>query len=161
MSDAAPFIRNGAFQSDTNLPTLRKPPRRSLCLLDLAERSLRVWPYFGPQKDDAAEEIMEVRGRTPAAVLVLGERHSVNSWRDVAEKTFESLIRLDEDKFAEIVEQFPKFLGRDDSKFRSSRQLSNGVYMLTNLSASSIHRFCVQATQAAGLSLDDWKIEFA
>lgn len=127
----------------------------------LAERSLRVWPYFGPHKDDSAEEITEVRGRTPSAVIVLGEKHPVSSWRDVAQHTFESLIQLDEDKFAEIVDQFPKFLGRDDSKFRSSRQLSNGVYMLTNLSASSIHRFCIQVTQAAGLSLDDWKLEFA
>ncbi len=127
----------------------------------LAERSLRVWPYFGAQKDDAVEEITEVRGRSPSAVIVLGEKHSVSSWRDVAAHTFESLIQLDEDKFTEIVEQFPKFLGRDHSRFRSSRQLSNGVYMLTNLSASSIHRFCIQATQAAGLSLDDWKVEFA
>jgi hypothetical protein len=127
----------------------------------LAERSLRVWPYFGAQKDEAPDEIAEVRGRSPSAVIVLGEKHLVHSWRDVAERTFETLIELDEDRFTEIIELFPKFLGRDGSRFRSSRQLSNGVHMLTNLSASSIQRFCIQATQAAGLSLDDWKVEFA
>jgi hypothetical protein len=126
----------------------------------LAERSCRVWPYFGPQADGASEVISGVTGRTPSAVIVLGERHAVNSWRDVAQHTFESLIHLDEDKFAEIVEQFPKFLGRDASRFRSSRELSNGTHMLTNLSAASIHRFCIQVTQAAGMSLDDWRVEF-
>lgn len=126
----------------------------------LAERSRRVWPYFGPQADGASEAITGVTGRTPSAVIVLGERHAVGSWRDVAQHTVESLIHLDEDKFTEIVEQFPKFLGRDATRFRSSRELSNGTHMLTNLSASSIHRFCIQVTQAAGMSLDDWRVEF-
>jgi hypothetical protein len=127
----------------------------------LAKRCLAVWPYFGIPQDEQLEGVDTATGRTPVAVRILGERLPVSSWRDVAQVTCESIARLDEDRFNEIVAQFPRFFARDSANFRASRQLSNGVYMMTHLSASGLNRLCVQVTQAAGLSPDDWKIEYA
>jgi hypothetical protein len=45
--------------------------------------------------------------------------------------------------------------------FRSSRQLANGLFFETNLSATSIHRFCVQVAESSGLSSEDWRVECA
>jgi len=127
----------------------------------LAKRCLAVWPHFGMTQDEQLDGVDTVTGRTPVAVRVLGERLPVSSWRDVAQATCESIARLDEERFNEIVAQFPRFFGRESSSFRASRQLSNGTYMMTHLSASGLNRLCVQVTQAAGLSPDDWKLEYA
>jgi uncharacterized protein with ParB-like and HNH nuclease domain len=128
---------------------------------ELSCRALRVWPYFGPQRAESVAEIDTVTGRIPIAVLVLGQRVPATSWRDVAQKTFEAIAQLDAERFEEIVRQFPRFLGRDATRFRSSRLLCNGVSMETNLSASAINAMCVQVTEAVGLSSDDWSVECA
>lgn len=97
--------------------------------------------------------------RTPVAVHVLGERVEVSSWRDVAEATCERILQMDEERFGEIVAQFPRFFSHDPTGFRASRRLSNGVHMMTHSNAAGLNRLCVQVTQAAGLSLEDWKVE--
>jgi len=38
-------------------------------------------------------------------------------------------------------------------------QRTNGAYMELNLSATAIHRFCIQAAELAGLSSIDWHVE--
>jgi hypothetical protein len=55
----------------------------------------------------------------------------------------------------------PDKLGKDSGKFRSSRPLSNGIFMQTNLSAANLNRICIQVTEAAGLSAEEWKVECA
>jgi len=126
----------------------------------LADRALRVWPYFGEQQIESAHLLEGVKGTTPIAVVIMGQRFPVSTWREVAQKTLETIGELDSERFDQIVEQFPRLLGRDQGKFRSSRKLSNGTYMELNLSATAIHRFCIQATELAGFSLDDWRVEY-
>jgi hypothetical protein len=109
----------------------------------------------------AIDGVDTVTGRSPVAVCILGERLPVGSWRDVVQATCQSIARLDEDRFDEIVAQLPRFFSRESVNFRASRQLANEVYMMTDLSGSGVNRLCVQVTQAAGLSPDDWKIEYA
>ena len=126
----------------------------------LAARCLSVWPYFGAAHDGSLDGPVAVTGSTPVAVRLLGERLPVSSSRDVAQFTCESIARLDDERFGEIAAQFPRFFARDSSGFRTSRQLSNGVFMMTHLSASALNRLCVQVTQAAGFSADDWRVEY-
>jgi len=67
---------------------------------------------------------------------------------------------LPEDRFEELLIQFPRFIGRDRAKFRTCRQLKNGAFIETHLSAAAIRSFCIQATTQAGLDTDDWRVEF-
>jgi uncharacterized protein with ParB-like and HNH nuclease domain len=125
----------------------------------LAERALEVWKSFAPPPPIPRNPDFKVTGTTPVSVIILGQEASVSSWRDVAQKTLEAISDLDEESFEEILRQFPRFVGRDQSQFRSSRQLKNGIFIETNLSAARIRDFCLQATVQAGLDMDDWRIE--
>ncbi|MGI8485526.1 MAG: HNH endonuclease family protein, partial [Thermomicrobiales bacterium] len=126
----------------------------------LAERALNIWRYFGPASDiEEPQEINDVTGKTPTAVTILGERFAVSSWRDVAQITMETIATLDEDRINEILTQFPRLIGRDQSRFRSTRQLSNGLFIEVHMSAAAIYRFCVQAAELADLSSEDWRLE--
>lgn len=125
----------------------------------LADRALSIWRYFGLDGEDSNSSSEEVTGRSPVAVIIFGQRFAVGSWRDVAQRTLETVAELDEDRMLEIASQFPRLVGKDPSKFRSSRQLANGLFMEVHLSAAAIYRFCIQVAEVAELSSDDWQIE--
>ena len=127
----------------------------------LADKALRVWSYFGQAQTEAESPLQGVRGTTPSAVTILGQRFSVSTWREVNQITLETISVLDNERFENIITQFPRFVGHDRAKFRSSRQLPNGAFMETNLSAEAIHRFCLQAAEVSGLSSEDWHVEYA
>lgn len=126
----------------------------------MADRALQVWKYFCEQQTESMPLLQGVKGTTPVAVVMLGQRFPVSSWREVAQKTLETMCDLDGDCFDQIAAQFPRFIGRDSTKFRTSRKLPNGAFMELNLSATAIHRFCIQASELAGLSSTDWRVEF-
>ena len=94
-------------------------------------------------------------------MIILGQRFPVSTWREVAQQTLETLAELEEDRFDQIVGKFPHFVGRESNKFRRSRQLRNGTFMETNLSAQAIHQYCRQIAEEAGLSSVDWRVELA
>lgn len=127
----------------------------------LADKALKVWSYFGPEQPEPALPLQGVRGTTPKSVTILGQTFSVSTWREVIQITLESIAELDHDRFENLLAQFPRFVGRDPARFRASRQLPNGSFMETNLSAESIHRFCLQAGEVSGLSSEDWRVEYA
>ena len=137
---------------------------RSEILSDLA---LSLWPYFGTSQGDAdadTPEDLRVTGKVPRLVRVRGEERAVQSWVDVAFVTMEAIAKIGEDEFSRVVEEMPKFANRDATAFRRTsrlKKLSNGAYVETNISASTIHRLCVQAAQLAGLDREDWSVEFA
>jgi hypothetical protein len=81
--------------------------------------------------------------------------------REVAQITLETGHERDTERFEEVLAQFPRFVGHDPSRFRSSRQLANGLFFETNLSATSIHRLCVQVSELSGMSSEDWRVEYA
>lgn len=125
----------------------------------LAERALQVWPYFGPEKRQVVGGT-GVTGRKPVVLSVLGQEFRVGSWRDVAERTVEAIAMLDKEAFQLVAEKCPTYVGRDSSKFRESRKLSNGYYLLTHYSAEVAHSFCQRAVEVAGLSADDWEVRY-
>ncbi|MFM5888465.1 MAG: DUF262 domain-containing protein, partial [Dolichospermum sp.] len=63
------------------------------------------------------------------------------------------------DKFEYIIEQFPRFISKDEKDFRDTRKLDNGVFVNVNLSAKDINAFCNKAIQTAELSTEDWEVE--
>lgn len=127
----------------------------------LADVALSVWPYFGAQESQYTVPGGDVTGRVPAAVVVFGQRFPATTWRDVAQRTLEAIDHVAHDQFQDILRQFPRFLAADPSQLRSSRKLDNGIYMLTNLSAQAINRYCIQITESLGLSSEDWRVEYA
>jgi uncharacterized protein with ParB-like and HNH nuclease domain len=126
----------------------------------LTQRALEVWPDFATGTV-AVPRPVEVTGRTPVAVSVLGEKKAATTWRDVAQKTLETIADLDPEGFERIEAEIPKFVAKDPNDLRSSRPLANGRHMEVGLSAAALYNYCLQATTLAGLTGDDWKVEFA
>lgn len=125
----------------------------------LAERALSVWSYFGPSGDEAPIAAQTVTGKTPSGVVVVGQRIPVSTWREVAQITLEAVAELDQEVFDQIVIEFPRFVAWSRESLRSPRELANGAFVETNLSASAINRFCIQVVEATGLSPGDWFVE--
>ncbi|EQD45204.1 hypothetical protein B1A_14909 [mine drainage metagenome] len=96
----------------------------------------------------------------PVGPTVLGESFSVRSWRDVTEKTVETIAMLDPEAFQLLVQAFPSFIAADPTRFRDSRKLSNGYHLLTHFSAKVAYQFCERIVQAAGLEQEDWSVQF-
>jgi uncharacterized protein with ParB-like and HNH nuclease domain len=124
----------------------------------LADLCLMVWPYFG-EGESAPANVDTVTGRTPKAVTILGQKFSVESWRDVQAYTLNVIAELEPDSFAKLAGEYPRFISSDSEKFRRKRQLSNGFYIEVNLSARDVYRFCTQIIESIGLSSEDWIVE--
>lgn len=125
---------------------------------NLVEMALNVWPYFGDMESEQNGKT-SVTGTTPRGLWMLGQYFSVQSWRDVLEHTMNTIIELEPDKFGQIVEHFPRFIGWDQKKFRAIRKLKNDAFLEVNLSAKSIQGFCYQVLDVVELTSDDWKVE--
>ncbi|HEY4119765.1 MAG TPA: DUF4268 domain-containing protein [Byssovorax sp.] len=134
----------------------------------LAGLALATWPYFGPSAEpvgDAAGDIdgPPVTGTVPVRVRLRGTEVGVASWVDVAVATMNAVAAIGDDEFRRCVEELPKFVNWDATAFRKSsrlRKLANDAYVETNLSASAIHRLCLQATALAELGPEDWAVDF-
>ena len=127
---------------------------------ELSEMALTVWPYFGADPDGSAAS-GNVVGKSPKALWILGQRYDVSSWRDVLEFTVDTIADLEPEGFERILEEFPRFVGRDKNKFRSVRELKCGAFVEVNLGAEAIYRFCFQSIEVLGLSSDEWTVETA
>lgn len=124
----------------------------------LAEIALTIWPYFGDPAT-AQQEHKKATGTTPQKMYILGQEFSVHSWRDVLERTMITIADLEPEKFEQIMQQYPRLIGRDKKKFRAVRELINGIFLEVNLSAHDIQRFCFQVIETADLSADDLQVE--
>lgn len=124
----------------------------------LAEICLKIWPYFG---DETQKGIFadKVRGTKPQALFVSNKKYNVKSWRDVLETTMNIVADSDEDRFQELLQEYPRIVNWDNQKFRSNRQLNNGAFIEMNLSANDINSFCLKAIEKVGLSSEDWQVE--
>jgi len=124
----------------------------------LSDIALSVWPYFGDETEEKKDQ-GGVTGTIPHKLSILGQSFTVQSWRDVLEQTMNTIADLEPDKFEQIIQQFPRLVGRDKKKFRAIRELKNGSFIEVNLSAKSIQGFCFQVLEAIELTSDDWKVE--
>jgi len=125
---------------------------------DLAKKALDIWPYFGKERSTLIDPSI-VTGTTPVALMILGQHFKVESWRDVLENIFNTISDLEPAKFEIIAHNFPRYLGKDQNKFRSSRKLQNGYFIEVNFSAQTIQRLCSQAMDTIELTSEEWHIE--
>jgi uncharacterized protein with ParB-like and HNH nuclease domain len=125
---------------------------------DLSKIALSIWPYFG-QENSTPTDLLEVTGTNPKKVKILGQSFDVGSWRDVLEQTLNTVSDLEPEKFDILAHNFPRYIGKDKSKFRAIRQLQNNYFFEVNLSAQSIQRLCYQAMETIELTSDDWEVE--
>lgn len=122
----------------------------------LSELALKVWPYFG--EDKSAQNQMGVTGTKPVGLWILGQKFYVDTWKEVLIRTLGVIAELAPDKFEQIEQRYPRFVGKDKNNFRRSNELPNGVFVEVNLSADSIQKFCYQAIETVGLTSDDWRV---
>ncbi|HEY6284670.1 MAG TPA: winged helix-turn-helix domain-containing protein [Ktedonobacteraceae bacterium] len=101
------------------------------------------------------DEPKKVTGTTPTTVTILGQSFAVHSWRDVLERTMNTLADLRPEKIEQIMRQFPRFVGRDKKRFRVARELKNGTFIEVNLSAENIQHLCFQVLETTELSAED------
>lgn len=93
----------------------------------------------------------------PKALVILGERHRVESWRGVAWITAGTAIEFT-DTFDQVVEQLPNYFFKEETRY-AHRQLSNGWWLYTNLSGSATKSFCHRLIAAAGIPEEEWVVE--
>ena len=55
---------------------------------------------------------------------------------------------------------FPKWIGKDGSKFRAARELNSGYFIEVNDSANAIYTKCIKVLNVAHLTEDDWSVEY-
>ncbi len=102
-----------------------------------------------------------VTGKIPKTVRFLGQSFAVASWRDVLEKTLNAIGEVEPDAFANLAQEYPRFISKEATSLRQCRSLSNGYFIEVHLSAKSIYRFSLQALASVGLSTEDWSVEAA
>lgn len=124
----------------------------------LADRALQIWDYFGEEQVKPSEYSI-LTGTTPKLLRIFGQEYSVKSWRDVLETTLNAIYDLKPERFTEIMQYFPRFIGQNEKDFRSTRKLKNGVFIEVNLSAKDIDAFCRKAIETAELSSEEWYVE--
>lgn len=123
----------------------------------LSRQALAIWSYFGQEKA-VLTDLKTVTGTAPTTLKILGQQFEVKTWRDVLEKTLNTIADLEPAKFDVIAHNFPRHLGQDKKKFRDVRQLQNNYFIEVNLSAQSIQRFCHQAMETIELTSEDWNV---
>ncbi len=125
---------------------------------EISEKVLHIWPYFG---DDSSGDtsIDDVTGKAPKVVIIFNQSFLVQSWRDVLEKTLETISELEPDLFERLAQEYPRFISKDHSNFTSYRKLDNGYFFEVNFSAKTIYSFCNQMIDSLELDSDDWQVE--
>lgn len=123
----------------------------------LAEKALKTWAYFGDDQVRQTDKI-DVTGKNPDSIMVLGKISKVQSWSDVVVYTLDSIAAYEPEKLDKIVDKFPKFF--DSNRIIRARRLDSGLSVEANFSANNAYRFCQQAVEEIGLGSEDWAIKF-
>ncbi len=149
LSEHALYLNQKYFQQSIQIWNDQTILSRAKFLL---KNIVEVWPAIGdiPTPKQAS-------GTRPVRMILLGQEFEVDTWRDVAEKTTEAIIQMS-DNFDVIANEFSYYLSREPFP-KANRQLSNGLYMNVNLSASSIKRYCRKLVNSSGLAPNDWQVE--
>jgi uncharacterized protein with ParB-like and HNH nuclease domain len=124
----------------------------------LADIALEIWKYFGDESVQLSQS-SSLTGTSPKTLFCFDKEYAVKSWRDVLETTLNTISDIEPDHFNMLMDQFPRFIGRDEKDFRSTRKLRNGAFIEVNLSSQDIYSFCMKAIETAELSSEDWRVE--
>jgi len=130
---------------------------------DLADLALTVWPFFGQTELQSVQTAKaNYTGKVPASVSVFGAKQNVKTWREVLKVTLETVRDASPDAFEGVTAQFPRLFSLKSESFNAPRLLSSGdIYFESNLSATSVVRYCQQIVEAAGYAPMEWTVETA
>lgn len=118
----------------------------------LADRVFEVWSAFGEIPPTTAG-----KGTVPRWLTILGGKYRVETWRDVAAKTVEVAAEYD-GGFSKIMSQMPNWFFKEETRY-THRQLSNDMWLYTNLSGPAIKNFCHKVIAIVEIPDDEWIIE--
>jgi len=110
--------------------------RRSNTLADLA---LSLWPYFGDENLSKTTEVAQliaenVTGKIPKNVMILGQSFSVFSWRDVLEKTLNTIAEIEPDAFITLTQEYPSVpISIETLSSNSLMSRAKGVFNVSRL----------------------------
>lgn len=96
---------------------------------------------------DFTDEV-NVTGRTPTELEIIGEVFSVTSWRDFMKKVCEFLYEYDAQVFRSLTKHNDfkgksiRIIDDNDSNMRSPLKIAEGLYIETNRSANDILNYC-------------------
>ena len=121
----------------------------------LLNDALKIWPFFGESDSNANSNVSK-----PYKLYAFGKTYSIKSWRDVLEKTLDTLAKLHPNKFISAAQNFSTYISTNKNKLRASRQLENGYFIEVNMSAQSILRLCNKIITSLGFSDNDWKVSY-
>ena len=69
-----------------------------------------------------------------------------------------TVFELRPEKFEQIMQQVPNYIGEDQKRFREVRKLKNGLFVEVNLNARQIQQLCVEVLEIIGLSAEDFVV---
>jgi uncharacterized protein with ParB-like and HNH nuclease domain len=122
----------------------------------LSNKCLEIWKYFGEQNS-----IKEVIGTKPTTLIIWGQEYPVKYWVDVLEITVKTITDLAPDKLEVLINEYPRFVGKNKEKFRRPLEVVDGVFIEKNFNSENIQKFCVQAIQTIELTTDDWQVKYS
>ncbi len=130
---------------------------RSKILADLA---IKVWPSFSDTQAESQIEI-RMRGKSPAALSILGWRAEVKKWSALVPLMVDKLLELDPDRYDAIAARFHRYIRPERGKWTQARKLQNNrAWIRTNWPSQEAVRFCEDLADAFDFSDKDWNIEF-
>lgn len=104
---------------------------------------------------------MELRGTKPTKVSILGRSFTVSTWREVLERTVDTIVDLKPEKFEQITQRFQTSITRDSRKLKKAHKLKNGFFIRVTYSSDSIWNLCYQMLETIGLPAEELAIEYA
>lgn len=116
----------------------------------LTQQIVEIWPMLAEPSQKS------VQTPKPRAVELLGETFAVESWRDVAYYTAETVSQW-VGNFDVVAEQLPAYFQREKFQ-RHCRQLSNGWWLYLHLSGDAITNLCLRLLSAANIPEDEWQL---
>jgi len=117
----------------------------------LIQQILKIWPILGESSK------LEYNPK-PCQISIGGSNYQVKSSADMLFVAAEHLSTHGYD-FKKLAEAYPTYLKKEPFK-RRCKQLSNGWYILTNLSAPDCQRITNRVLEASGINKEDWNIEY-
>lgn len=124
----------------------------------LTNKCLEIWTYFG---EETQQPMLDTTGTKPVKLVIWEQEYSVKYWVDVLEQTIKTIADLDPEKLEMLIKQYPRFVSKQDNKFRRPLEVVNGVFVEKNFSSDAIQKFCIQAIESIELTSDDWQVVYA
>jgi len=127
----------------------------------LANLALKVWPYFGSEKQSGLQSrTHKVTGTEPFRVRFKDQQISVKTWRGVLEGLLNYVAEDQPSIFAALASKYPRFVGQEANAFYRCTKLKNGYFAGINLSAENIYDFCHKMMSFCGYREEDWQIDY-